>query len=149
MHVPNLAPHVLKLATARIVQDWRQRYGYAPVLVETFVDPARYKGTCYRAANWRYVGQTAARATAYANGKVSDGAKDIYLLPPVPERATAVAPQKQARQRLDWYSRRWGIEIYHCTIISGYRIQDRRLDHTNNLMACLAIDLVVAWRFNG
>ncbi len=81
VHVPNLASHILSLATRHLAQDWSQRYGYAPVLVETFVDPTRYKGTCYRAANWQFVGQTAARATAYANGKVSDGAKDIYLYP--------------------------------------------------------------------
>jgi hypothetical protein len=81
VHVPNLASHILSLATGHLVQDWSRRYGYAPVLVETFVDPAHYKGTCYQAANWRYVGQTAARTTAYANGKISVGAKDIYLYP--------------------------------------------------------------------
>jgi hypothetical protein len=53
---------------------------------------------------------------------------------------------EQACERLSWYSRRWGIEVYHRTVKSGCRIQDRRLEHTENLQACLAIDLVVAWR---
>jgi hypothetical protein len=53
---------------------------------------------------------------------------------------------EQARERLAWYSRRWGIEVYHRTIKSGCRIQDRRLGDADSLEACLAIDLVVAWR---
>jgi hypothetical protein len=53
---------------------------------------------------------------------------------------------KDARVRLSWYGRRWGIEVYHRTIKSGCRIEDRRLDDTDSLESCLAIDLVVAWR---
>ena len=53
---------------------------------------------------------------------------------------------EDACQRLSWYGRRWGIEVYHRTIKSGCRIEDRRLDDTDSLEACLAIDLVVAWR---
>lgn len=81
VHVPNLASHALSLCMARLAEDWAERYGFAPVLAETFVDPSSYRGTCYQAANWRHVGKSAARATAYSNGKVSDGAKDIYVYP--------------------------------------------------------------------
>ena len=81
VRVPHLASRVLSLCIGRIANDWTERYGYAPVLAETFVDPSRFAGTCYRAANWRHVGQTAARATAYRNGKVAAGSKDIYLYP--------------------------------------------------------------------
>jgi hypothetical protein len=81
VQVPHLASHVLSLGLARVGQDWMGRYGYEPVLVETFVDPKRFSGTCYRAANWVPIGQTVARPTAYRNGKVADGPKDIYLYP--------------------------------------------------------------------
>ena len=81
VHVANLASHVLSLCVGRLVDDWTERYGYGPVLAETFVDPGRFSGTCYRAANWVRVGQTAARSTAYPNGKVAEGPKDIYLYP--------------------------------------------------------------------
>jgi hypothetical protein len=81
VRVPNLASRVLSLCLKRLGDDWSERYGYAPVLVETFVDPRRFAGTCYRAANWQYVGRTAARRTAYRNGKVAEGPKDIYLYP--------------------------------------------------------------------
>ena len=53
---------------------------------------------------------------------------------------------EQAGQRLSWYCRRWGIEVYHRTLKSGCRIEDRRLEDADSLEACLAIDLVVGWR---
>jgi Domain of unknown function (DUF4338)/Transposase DNA-binding/Transposase Tn5 dimerisation domain len=81
VHVPNLASRVLSRCLTRLGNDWNERYGYAPVLAETFVDPRRFAGTCYRAANWWPVGQTVARPTAYPNGKRAEGPKDIYLYP--------------------------------------------------------------------
>jgi len=81
VRVANLASHVLSRCLDRLAGDWEERYGYAPTLVETFVDPRRYAGTSYRAANWILVGETAGRANAYANGKVSDGKKQIYIYP--------------------------------------------------------------------
>ena len=81
VRVPHLASHVLGLCMSQLVRDWTERYGYGPVLAETFVDPSRFAGTCYRAANWLHVGRTVARETAYPNGKVATGPKDIYLYP--------------------------------------------------------------------
>jgi hypothetical protein len=81
VHVPNLASRALRLCLTRLGNDWTERYSYAPVLAETFVDPRRFAGTCYRAANWVPVGQTVARPTAYPNGKVAAGPKDIYVYP--------------------------------------------------------------------
>jgi hypothetical protein len=59
--VKNLASHVLAVALRRLPEDWEQRYAVRPVLVETFVDPERFHGTCYEAANWTVIGQTAGR----------------------------------------------------------------------------------------
>ena len=56
--VPNMASHVLGKNVRRLSKDWEARYGHRVLLVETFVDTARYRGTCYRAANWLYQGQT-------------------------------------------------------------------------------------------
>jgi hypothetical protein len=52
----------------------------------------------------------------------------------------------EAVERLAWYARRWGIEVYHRTLKSGCRVEDRRLNNVDRIEACLAIDLVVAWR---
>jgi hypothetical protein len=51
-----------------------------------------------------------------------------------------------ARKILKWYTRRWGIEVYHRTLKSGCRIEDRRLARAEDTKTCLAIDMVVAWR---
>ena len=56
--VRNLGSRVLGLCARRIVRDWPTRFGHRLVLLETFVDPARFQGTVYRAANWRMVGHT-------------------------------------------------------------------------------------------
>jgi hypothetical protein len=53
---------------------------------------------------------------------------------------------EDALERLRWYAARWNIEVFHRTLKSGCRIEDRRLGDADSLQACLAIDLVVAWR---
>ncbi len=58
VHVRNLASRILSTAIRSIRHDWRDRYGTSPVLAETFVDLARFRGTCYLAANWLRVGRT-------------------------------------------------------------------------------------------
>ena len=55
---PNLASRALKLACARLAQDWQNHLGHPVLLAETFVDPQRFPGTCYRAANWQALGRT-------------------------------------------------------------------------------------------
>ena len=55
---PNLASRVLKLVCERLAQDWRAHFGYPVQVVETFVDPQRFRGTCYQAAGWQQLGPT-------------------------------------------------------------------------------------------
>lgn len=54
----NLASRVLARCVRRLADDWRRRFGFAPVLAETFVDPVHFRGTCYQAAGWTEVGKT-------------------------------------------------------------------------------------------
>lgn len=61
VQVKNLASHVLSLATRRVGVDWARRYGVEVLLVETLVDTSRYRGHCYRAANWICLGETSGR----------------------------------------------------------------------------------------
>ena len=61
IHIQNLASATLALTLRRLPADWHAQYGVTPLLVETLVDPARYTGGCYRAANWVEVGATAGR----------------------------------------------------------------------------------------
>jgi hypothetical protein len=59
---PNLASRVLKLVCGRLSEDWRQHFAHPVLAVETFVDPQRFRGTCYRAAGWERLGPTQGHA---------------------------------------------------------------------------------------
>jgi hypothetical protein len=61
VRIPHLASAALALLARRVPADWEVRYGLRPVLMETLVDLARFRGTCYRAANWISLGQTTGR----------------------------------------------------------------------------------------
>ena len=78
--VPHLASHVLARAARRLPADWQARYGIRPVL-ETFVDPERFSGTGYRAANWQPVGTTRGRGRCDRARTATLSRKTIYLYP--------------------------------------------------------------------
>lgn len=76
-----LASKILALAARQLPRDWKQRYGFEPVLLETFVEYERHKGTCYKAANWVNVGRTAGRGKKSTSHERLIPAKDIWLYP--------------------------------------------------------------------
>jgi hypothetical protein len=90
--IPHLASHVLALVSRRIRADWVGRYGYAPVLLETFVTPP-HRGTCYRAANWYYIGETAGSGREPRAKKKRTAIKMLFMYPLVRNwRAELCAP---------------------------------------------------------
>ena len=66
VQVRHLASHVLGQLTRRVRRDWQACWGYEPLLMETFVDPERFAGTCYRAAGWQALARTTGRGLARA-----------------------------------------------------------------------------------
>jgi hypothetical protein len=90
---PNLASRVLGLCARRVAADFERRYGLRPWLMESFVDPTAYAGTCYQAANWLKVGQTKGRGRngAHDAGKTR---KDVYLYPLVTDLATRLGVER-------------------------------------------------------
>jgi len=79
--VKNLASRILSLSIKRLKTDMPLRYGYSPVLLETFVDTERFEGTCYRAANWIKVGRTTGRGRGDRFHKTKIPVKDVYVYP--------------------------------------------------------------------
>jgi hypothetical protein len=59
-----------------------------------------------------------------------------------------VKSAEDALEKVDWYQKRWGIEVYHKTLKSGCRIEDRQLEEADRLEVCLGLDMVVAWRIH-
>jgi uncharacterized protein DUF4338 len=91
VRVKGLASKILALSARQMPRDWESHYGCRPLLLETLVDASRFRGTCYRAANWIYVGQTTGRGRMDREHKAHRHAvKDIYLYPLV----------RDAKQRL-------------------------------------------------
>jgi hypothetical protein len=81
VRIPHLASHVLGRIVRRIREDWQKSYGHDVVLVETFVEIRRFRGTCYRAANWVYVGRTKGRSRNDRYNTLRVPQKDIYVYP--------------------------------------------------------------------
>jgi hypothetical protein len=79
--VPNLASHILARAAQQLPRDWQARYCVEPVLLETLVDPARYRGVCYRAANWFEAGLTQGRGRMDSTHQSQGVPKQIFLYP--------------------------------------------------------------------
>ncbi|MDA3917714.1 MAG: DUF4338 domain-containing protein [Deltaproteobacteria bacterium] len=72
---------MLALHARKLPDDWEEKYKIRPVLLETFVQKDRFKGTCYKAANWLNVGQTKGREKLGPPGKISVPIKDVWLYP--------------------------------------------------------------------
>lgn len=85
VQVPHLASHVLSLVVRRIRGDWLSKYGHPVHALETFVDCSRFKGTCYRAANWLWLGKTQGRSRNDRNRDITVPIKDVWLYPLVKE----------------------------------------------------------------
>lgn len=134
VRVPHLASKSLALCVRRLARDWRAIYGFEPLLLETYVDPQRFTGSCYRAANWQYVGQTSGRGRQDRNGHKLSTIKDLYVyalheqcrsvLCDAP-RAAPVGPRLHRPQ--DWAEQELG----------GARLGDQRLSER---LLCLARD---------
>jgi hypothetical protein len=89
----NLATKALAIAARRLPSDWQERYGYRPVLLETFVEKERFRGTCYKAANWQMVGETQGRSRYDRFHAKDKPKKTIWVMPLVRDfRQVLLAP---------------------------------------------------------
>jgi len=79
--IRNLASRILAISAKRLPNDWASRYGDQPCLLETFVECDRFPGTCYRAANWIYVGDTQGRGKLDRHHRHALPVKHVYLYP--------------------------------------------------------------------
>jgi hypothetical protein len=77
----NLASRILSAVSKRIASDWEERYRYRPVLMETFVEKARFTGACYKASNWVCVGDTQGRGKLDVHNEYKLPVKSVWLYP--------------------------------------------------------------------
>jgi hypothetical protein len=81
VRVPELASHILGRVARRVARDWQAHYGHPVVLLETFVERERFRGSCYRAANWLQVGQTQGRTRQDRQHQLQTPVKDVFVYP--------------------------------------------------------------------
>ena len=106
-HVPNLGSRILSLCQKRLPVDWQDTFGHPVVLLETFVDPQRFRGTVYRAANWLHVGETKGfRRTGKGYSAKIHSPKMVFVKPLQPD-----ARVKLSRPILDPSYRTEGTKI--------------------------------------
>jgi hypothetical protein len=81
VEVPHLASHLLGRMARLLPQEWMRLYGHPVYFAETFTDPTRFRGTCYRAANWIWLGQTTGRGKADQTKRANRPLKDVWGYP--------------------------------------------------------------------
>ncbi len=81
VQVEHLASHLLGRMTRVLSQEWQTVYGHPVYFAETFIDPTRFRGTCYRAANWIHLGQTQGRGKDDLTHRANRSLKDVLGLP--------------------------------------------------------------------
>ena len=132
VRVRNLASHVLAKTMKRLPQDWEQRYAVRPVLVETFVDTKQFKGSCYRAANWKAIGKTAGRRDGVA--------KTIWIYPLTRRwrnQLCAEPPSPRLGERTRPESpRSWAEEEFGCVRFYDRRLKERLYQIAEDMSGC-------------
>lgn len=81
VRVPELASHILGRLARRVARDWQAHYGHRVVLLETFVERERFRGSCYRAANWLHLGQTQGRTRQDRQHRLQAPVKEVFVYP--------------------------------------------------------------------
>lgn len=94
VHIKGLASKSLSLVAQRLANDWEHAHNYRPVLLETFVDEQKYSGTCYRAANWQYIGKTSGRTWTDSSKRNELKPKSVFVYP------LSETYQKELKQQL-------------------------------------------------
>jgi len=97
VQVKHLVSHALGQLARRVQADWEARWGYRPVLMETFVDPAQYRGVGYRAAGWELLGESTGEGIRRAQREYRTSPKLVFVRPLEPDfRARLRSPEAMA-----------------------------------------------------
>ena len=102
VQVKNLASHVLGQVSRRIRDDWQSRWDYSPVLMETFVDPNNYRGSCYKAANWKHIGMTTGEGLIRKGKTYSTSPKMIFVKPLVKDFRSLLCSERLTGNVEEW-----------------------------------------------
>src|SRR5688572_2447811 len=149
VQVPHLASHVLGLALDRLQEDWKARYGYELLMAETFVDSQRYRGTCYRAANWIEVGQTRGRGRQDVNHSQPSSVKRIFVYPldaQAKPRLCAAEVQPEQTPERQAVAQDWAEEEFGNVRLGHERLRQRALTLARDFYPRPQAQIPQAWQ---
>lgn len=135
LHVPHLASHALGIALRRLRSDWRSRYGYEPLLVETFIEAGRFEGTCYRAANFVEVGQTQGRGRQDRRNRRAVPVKRIFIYDWRGQARRQLCEADGGKKALPQEARDWAENEFGNVRLPDERLRKRLLRITRDLYA--------------
>lgn len=138
VRVMHLASHVLSLCARQIGADWRMRYGFEPLMVETFVERDRFRGTSYRAANWVHLGSTQGRGRQDRKNRGGVSIKDVYVLPLRAKAREILCEgkmQKEMKRERKIEAEDWAEEEFGGAELGDDRLRKRLLSVARDLYA--------------
>jgi hypothetical protein len=127
----NLASYVLGQVIKRVARDFKARYGYEPVLLETFVEQEQHTGASYKAANWQYIGQSTGRGRGDQTHQAPKSVKEIYLYPLRKDwqsQLKRIPAQVLVQERLENPPGDWAEEEFGTVELGDERLKKRLLD---------------------
>lgn len=133
--VPHLASHVLGLCARQLPGDWAARYGTRPLLLETFVQRARFRGTSYRAANWQHVGSTCGRGRQDRNREHAVPVKDVYVYPLQHDWRERLQAHRAHSERKREHTHDWAQEEFAQAQLGDARLSARLLSLARDFYA--------------
>lgn len=135
----NLATHVIGKSIKQLPLDYERLFGFKPMLIETFVDTEHYRGTCYKASNWLYVGQTKGRGRNDTSNENNKSIKDIYVYPLVKsfreQMGVAVSrpPEIKALKATEGQDlENWALQEFGESVLGDERLTDRLIKIASN-----------------
>jgi len=138
IHIRNLASKILSLSLAHMRTDWYMRFGVHPFMAETFVDKAQFHGTCYRASNWVFLGETKGYSRSAINRYDYHGQKkDIYVILIDKTFAKQFKPDvnRLNKCREEVMTMLNGIPMWHETLLTEVGIKGNVVKQINGLFA--------------
>lgn len=125
IHVKNLASHVLSMSMKQIKKDWAKEYKIEPVLVETFVDKERFRGICYQAANFEYIGETKGRGRQDRKNEYKLTKKGIYVYPLCRDFQKLLCAGQELETRKVRLPEDWAEEEFGRVKLGDWRLRNR------------------------
>jgi len=138
IHIRNLASRILSLSLSHLRTDWAMRFGVSPYMVETFVDKTLFHGTCYRASNWIYLGETKGYSRTSVNSYAYHGQKkDIYVILIDKTFTKQFKPDvsRLNKDREEIMTMLNGIPMWHETLLNDVGIKGNVVKQINDLFA--------------